>query len=286
MRSFTPITCQLSVTLPCFTPPSCGRNLGFIGLLLVLSGWMFAGDVAPSISLMNTDLNWTENAAGVTLFPPGSTVDDPDSDIKSIAITITQNSNANDVIEGGSFTKTNPGGLPTWTYSTQGTPGEYSTLINALTFRNTSENPGGLVRTVRVAVTDATDKSVSVTATIAVTVVDTAPTVSAMKAGISWTENAAGVTLFPSGSTVVDPDSDIKSIAITITANSNANDVIEGGSFSKTNPGKDNNAGQALLFSFFRSTPPERRTPSSRLGFCARMVTSSQGGKESDCPGI
>lgn len=140
-------------------------------------------------------LAYTENAAA-TAISPALTVADADGDVTGATVAITANdAGAEDVL---GFTDQNgiTGSVSGGTLTLTGTASAatYQAALRSVTYRNTSDTPSTLVRTVTFRATDG-DLSNTQARTITVTAVDDAPTVSTSGGSTAYTEQAAAVVV-------------------------------------------------------------------------------------------
>ena len=109
------------------------------------------------------------------------------------------------------------------------TPIRTQTLLRAITFRSTSENPSQLPRTVRVILTDGDGgTSIAVSKTVNVVAVIDIPIIRAFDTAITYTENGIPL-LLDIDATIVDVDSanfDTGQLIVQIAANGQAADII------------------------------------------------------------
>ena len=211
---------------------------------------------APVIASFDTALNYVENDVPL-LLDADATVSDVDSanlDTGVLTVTLTANSEAADRVEirnqgvavgeigvnvanvtfGGAIIGTFVGGSGATplvvTLNASATPAAVQALVQNLTYRNVSETPSTLPRTVTVALTDGDGGTSNVgTKTINVAAVNDAPVIAAFDAAIGYTE-AAPAVLLDADATVADIDSvnlDTGALTITLTANSEAEDRVE-----------------------------------------------------------
>lgn len=211
---------------------------------------------APVIASFDTALNYVENDVPL-LLDADATVSDVDSaDLGTgvLTVTLTTNGETADRVEirnqgvaagqigvsganvtfGGTTIGTFVGGSGVTplvvTLNASATPVAVQALLQNLTYRNVSETPSTLPRTVTVALTDGDGGTSNVgTKTINVAAVNDAPVIAAFDAAIGYTE-AAPAVLLDADATVADIDSvnlDTGALTITLTANSEAEDRVE-----------------------------------------------------------
>ncbi|SDG29181.1 Ig-like domain-containing protein [Limimonas halophila] len=203
------------------------------------------------------DLDWTEGD-GATRIDPNASVSDPDGsgDVAdgSVTVQVTGNAQDNDELAidtDGDFS-INSGdlvfnsttiGTVTETSGTDGdgtvTGGDALTvdlngkasednvgaLAQAVTFRNTTDQPGSDERTVELSVTDGSGDTGSATSAVAVTPVNDAPTVDAATVGLDTVEQnasdpdgmAVSDVLGKSGVNLSDPDTDTAQVGTAVT---------------------------------------------------------------------
>jgi large repetitive protein len=185
----------------------------------------------PVLANGSNSVTFTEPSPVVVL-NGAITVTDPDStNLASATATITGNYvNGQDVL---AFTNTaNITGVwdaPTGRLTLTGsdTVANYQAALRSVTYNNTSLNPSTTARTVTFQVNDGAVLSNTVTTTVNVTAVNTAPTVTTSGGSLSYTENDPAAVI-DSGVTVTDPDSiNISGATVQITTNcQSAQDVL------------------------------------------------------------
>ncbi|MFO1008355.1 MAG: hypothetical protein U0929_20515 [Planctomycetaceae bacterium] len=130
----------------------------------------------------------------------------------------------------GTFTGGVGAGALTVTLNAGATPQAVQALLRNITFRNISDNPKDLVRTLRVSVTDGDGgTSAQVTKSIQVTSVNDAPVIGAFDTAVAYKAKAAAV-LLDTNATVIDPDSlnlDGGKLTVRLSANAQADDRLE-----------------------------------------------------------
>ena len=164
---------------------------------------------APTVT-PSSNLAYTEGE-GAKALDGGVTITDPDStQISGATVQITGNyANGQDVLAfANTATITGSFNAVTGTLTLTGadTLANYQAALRTVTYTNTSNAPSALTRTVTWNATDASaGTGAGLTSTIAVTSLNTAPTVTAGST-VSYTENAAALVL-ESALAVTDPDS-------------------------------------------------------------------------------
>ncbi|MFZ6045561.1 DUF4347 domain-containing protein [Pseudomonas sp. CR3202] len=197
----------------------------------------FSGDtdpplIAPSLSATGSNPSFTENGSAVDLFS-SVTADTHDSgqSFSGMTLSVTNVSNgASELLNiGGSDIALNNGnsgtiaGIGNYSVSVAGSTAivtlsgmsrtniQMGTLVDGITYRNTSDSPGGTSRAVTItSVTDSggsnNSASPNITSTVAVTPVNDAPSLAPANDTAFYTENGAGAVL-SSTLTISDPDS-------------------------------------------------------------------------------
>jgi len=134
--------------------------------------------------------SWVENAPAVTLLDAAATLTDADNAILSSATFVLTNGQADDILEFGALppgitATTNPAsalalpGTFTLTLSGSASQADYLTALRTVTYRNLSEDPDTMTRTISLTVNDGIGDSAVATTTVAVTAVNDAPVGSA-----------------------------------------------------------------------------------------------------------
>ena len=169
-----------------------------------------APNVAPSITISATALSYTENAPA-TAVDDALTVTDPDSpNLVSARVSVSANfSSAQDVLgfesQNGISGVYDPAtGVLTLTGITTRT--NYETALRAVTYRNSSDNPTVLARTVSLSVNDGTADSTVKTRQVNVVAVNDAPDITMTAAPMVY-EEASGEQVIDPGLEVSDVDS-------------------------------------------------------------------------------
>ena len=217
---------------------------------------VIARNDAPAIAGFDTTVSYTEGAAAVVV-DSNATVSDADSPNfeggRLVAQLITNGQSADRleirhqgtgagqigldgavVLYGGQSIGTFTGGVGAGTLvvtlNASATPQAVQALLRSITFRNISDNPKDLVRTLRVSVTDGDGGASSqVTKSIQVTPVNDAPVIGAFDTAVTYKAKAAAV-LLDTNATVADPDSlnfAGGKLTVGLTANAQADDRLE-----------------------------------------------------------
>ncbi|MBR1143456.1 cadherin domain-containing protein [Bradyrhizobium sp. AUGA SZCCT0431] len=184
-------------------------------------------NVAPIVTAGDT-LNYTENATSVV--DPTITITDPDNaNMTGARVAISGGfDNTQDVLN---FT---PVGAITGSYnpvtgvltlSGTDTQANYELALESVTYQNTSDNPTTVQRTLSYTVNDGSVDSAAATATINVPAVNDAPVITPTGGSTAYVENAAAVTI-DGALTVTDPDSQIVSAQVRVSANFQAGDSL------------------------------------------------------------
>jgi len=211
-------------------------------------------NAAPAIAIAGTNLSYTENAAA-TQIDSTATLSDPDGDADwdggTLEVQITANNEAADEISipdnivgtintsGTSLrdgattigtlsasegTVTN-GTKLTITFNASTTNARVQQVLRAISYRNTSDNPGTANRTVTFTATDKNSAAASDTRTIAVTAVNDPPTLTATPNNPGFTENGAAAIPFQTTAiSTVESGQSITTLVLTVT------NVLDGGS--------------------------------------------------------
>ncbi|REE02117.1 Ig-like domain-containing protein [Marinoscillum furvescens] len=213
---------------------------------------VLAPNTAPTVSLDNSTLAYTENAAA-TLIDPLGTVSDPDGDADwdggTLSVQITANNEASDELsiddqdaDGTTITISaidilangtdvgdlneaggivNNGAILTVTFDPDATNAIVQEVLQSFRYRNTSDDPSELDRTITVIATDNSIESTNDTRTVSVTAVNDAPTISGSASMTSILEdetNSSGTPiksiLTSLNATYTDPDGPGAGIAI------------------------------------------------------------------------
>src|SRR5262249_22993195 len=103
------------------------------------------------------------------------------------------------------------------TLSGSATKAQYQTALQSVTYRNTSDSPTTTARSVKYQVTDGTDASAEVTATVNITAVNDAPTLSISLASTTYNDGPANEHFNPVSGTLSasDPDGPTSTFGIT-----------------------------------------------------------------------
>ena len=169
-----------------------------------------AVDDAPVVVAGHT-LSYSEGDAATAIDLLVAVSDDDSANLTSATVQITGNyADGQDLLDFTSqFGITGSFNATTGTLSLNGTATvlEYQTVLQSVTYANSSNNPSILPRTVTFTTSDGNSSSSPATATIQVAAVNDAPDLqpdAPLHAG--YTENAATATALLTGGTVVDPD--------------------------------------------------------------------------------
>lgn len=217
---------------------------------------VIARNDAPVIGAFDTTVNYTEGAAGVLVDNNAtvSDVDSPNFEGGRLVVQLIANGQSTDQLEirhqgtgagqigmsgttvlyGGQSIGTFTGGVGTAalvvTLNSGATPLAVQALLRNITFRNISDNPKDLVRSIRAYVIDGDGgTSAHVTKSIQVTPVNDAPVIGAFDTAVTYKAKAAAV-LLDTNATVADPDSlnfDGGKLTVRLTANAQADDRLE-----------------------------------------------------------
>ena len=189
----------------------------------------------PPVLTAGATLNYTENQAATPIDGTITVVDPDNGTLASATVQITAGyQDGADLLD----CPTGCGGLTaiftpaTGTLSLSGSASlaAYQALLNSVTYVNTSDDPNTATRTVTWIGNDGVVASTPVTSTIHVTAVNDAPVLTA-GGTLSYTENDPA-TAIDTGVVATDPDSNIASATVQITANyQNGFDLL---SFSNT----------------------------------------------------
>ena len=212
-------------------------------------------NLRPVIGAFDTAITYTENGSPLRLDTNAtvSDVDSPNFDTGKLTITLTANRQVTDVISivtggvgatsvsttgsqvsvGGVLMGTFAGGTNNAalvvTLNDAATPLRTQTLLRAIAFRSTSENPSQLPRTVRVMLTDGDGgTSIAVSKTVNVLAVIDIPIIRAFDTAITYTENGIPL-LLDIDATIVDVDSanfDTGQLTVQLAANGQTTDII------------------------------------------------------------
>ena len=212
-------------------------------------------NLSPVVGAFDTAITYTENGSPIRL-DTNATVTDTDSpnfDTGKLTITLTVNRQTSDVISilaGGagatsvsvSGSQVSVGGVLIGTFAggtnnaalvvtlnAAATLIRTQSLLRAIAFRSTSENPSQLQRTVRVILTDGDGgTSVAVSKTINVVAVNDKPVIGAFDTAVTYTENGSPL-LLDLDATIVDVDSanfDTGQLTVRLSVNGQASDII------------------------------------------------------------
>ena len=190
-------------------------------------------NIPPSIGAFDATVKYTENAAAV-IVDSNATVIDPDSanlEGGTVSVAISQNALASDRLEIrnvgtgagqigvsgtsvlfagtviGSFTGGNGASALVVSLNTNATVASVQALLRNVTYRNDSDNPGTLTRTVSVTMSDGDGgTSEAVSKLIEVIARNDAPVIAGFDTTVNYTEGAAAV-LVDNNATVSDADS-------------------------------------------------------------------------------
>ena len=150
---------------------------------------------------VNADATFTENDVSPALVDNGITISDIDNTTLSGATVSISNNLATDEDE-LSFTATGSimgifdAASGVLTLSGSGTLAEYQTVLQSVSYNNTSEDPSALARTIDFVVNDGTDNSNTVSRTVNVVAVNDAPVISSTNtAALSYTQSATALLL-------------------------------------------------------------------------------------------
>ncbi len=220
---------------------------------------------APSISINNASLSYTENGSAAQI-DSAATATDPDAannwDGGKLEIQITSNGESADrltipdnivgnINTSGTEIRDNTtviGSLSasegsvtgtaklTITFNASTTDAHIQSLVRAIHYDNTSDAPGTGARIIRFALRDKDGYTVEDSRTINVTAVNDGPAIASLPASVTVTEDAAS-NVDLSAATLSDPDSASGSITLTITAGAGTLAATTGGSVTVTNSG-------------------------------------------------
>src|SRR5690606_26050812 len=137
----------------------------------------------PILSPANTNADYTENSAGVSIFPMATVTDAENNPITSATISISDRRDG-DVLSVGSpspYTPTWNAGTGVLTLTGSGTPVQMQTALRTVTYSSTSDNPtfGGThgTRQINLTVIDSEGSvSNSITSQVTITALNDAPT--------------------------------------------------------------------------------------------------------------
>jgi len=172
---------------------------------------------------------YTENAAAVSIVDVDAAITDvDDTSLESMTVTIT-NVVSGDILDadvsGASIAKSYDSGTGVLSLIGTDTVANYQAVLRTLTFASISNNPTDTARTIEVVINDGADDSAVATATVNVTPVNDAPTLTGVDATIAYTEGDAATDLLASATIAESDDTNIESATITIT-NFVAGDVL------------------------------------------------------------
>ena len=194
---------------------------------------------APVVTVTSGNTTYTEGDPAVAIDPSLTVADVDSTNLNGATVTITNFVAGEDLLS-----VTAPAGITSTfsngvlTLSGVATVAEYETVLQSLTYRNSSSDPTLGDRTIRIAVNDGQLGSTPVNRTVRVIPVNDAPIVTLANTTITYTENQAAL-LLDGNLNVSDSDSsNLTSATITIT-NFAAGDVLDvtipsGVSISKT----------------------------------------------------
>ncbi|MDF3123447.1 Ig-like domain-containing protein [Rheinheimera sp. 1928-s] len=183
---------------------------------------------APAVRIATSDATVTDdgNIAGMTLVLTAT----PDGASEVIAYSASLNGGASLVSQGltGSYNS----GTRTYTLTGTTTAAVYQSVLRALVYNNSSQNPTTTARTVTITVTDAGSATAQATSTINITAVNDAPVVTASGGTTAFTEGnnvASTPVAIDTGLTLSDVDNaNMASATISITGNLQAGQDILG----------------------------------------------------------
>ncbi|MCJ1886616.1 DUF4347 domain-containing protein [Pseudomonas sp. LA21] len=221
----------------------------------------FTGDtnppsVSPSLTATPAAPTFTENGSAVDLFSGVvANTNDAGQTFSGMTLTVTNvSSDASDVLNIGGIdiglvntASTSVGGLGTYSVSLVGGTAtitlsglnrdntQMAQLIDAMTYRNSGDNPGNLSRVVSIAsIVDSgasnSNANPGISSTVTVIPVNDAPALTPVNTNVGYTENGAGVIL-NSGLSIADPDSSASFQGATVAISDvRAGDVLSVGS--------------------------------------------------------
>jgi hypothetical protein len=204
-----------------------GTSNGGVDTDPIANNFTITQNVAPTVTAGGT-LNYAEND-GPTVIDSTIAITDTDSpDMAGAKVAITTGFAIQDVLD---FTAS--GGItglydaPTGVLTLTGTASQaaYETVLESVTYRNTSDNPSTAQRTVSYTVNDGFVESAAGTATVNVTASNDAPLITPTGGSTAYIENAAAVTV-DGTLTVTDPDSSIVSAQVRVSVGFQTGDSL------------------------------------------------------------
>lgn len=218
-------------------------------------------NLPPTVTLNATDLPYTENDLLTQLAPTATLVDGDslDHDTGTMTAAITANGTANDVLDlvttaqierqtnnvvfDPSGAATVVGTIPASgagsglnnnsliiTFNANAIPAIVQDVLQAIGYRNTSENPSAAVRTVQFTSTDGDGGTSNLpTMTITITPVNDAPSIGVAAGPVTFIENDP-LTVLDAAATATDADSadfDTGTLTVSITNNGTTNDQLD-----------------------------------------------------------
>lgn len=251
---------------------------------------------APTLTATGTNPGFTENGSPVDLFSGvTAATNDTGQNFTGAAFTVTNvsngasevlsidgtsigltNGNSGSLANGGSYSVTVVSGTATVTLSGMSrSNAQMGTLIDNITYSNSSDNPGNSNRVVTItAITDSGSNNNTVTpniaSTVSVTPVNDAPTITATGNNPTYTENGSAVDLFSSVSiNTIETGQTITSMTLTVTNLADGSDEllrIDGTDIALLNGSNGTTAGNGISYSI------------SLVGSTATITLSSVGG--------
>jgi len=188
---------------------------------------------APSISLASGSVSYTEDSPAIAI-DNAATTSDPDGDADwdggTLEVQITANAESADELSipdlGPEGTVTGASTL-TVTFDADATNSLVQEMVQAVHYRNTSDNPGTDDRTVTFTLTDKKGGSAVGTRPIQVGAVNDAPSLSPTRGSVTYTEDGPAIVIADTA-TVSDPDADWDggTLEVQITDGAESTDVI------------------------------------------------------------
>jgi hypothetical protein len=238
---------------------------------------------APVLTIANaTNPSFTEDAGAINVAPNATVTDTDSADLTSMTITLVGVAGRPQDVESLSYTTV--GGITgsyvpgTGVLALSGTTtvANYQSVLRSLQYNNTSQNPTAGNRSVTVVASDGTLSSTPVTATLTVTPVNDAPTVSA-PATFTLTEDTTGNLLY-TGTPFADVDSASLTVTLSvadgsINATGNANVLVGGSATARTFNGTTAN-----LNAFFTTAGNITYTPAANNTTARTLTTTASDG--------
>ncbi len=156
----------------------------------------------PTITVSAAHVAYTENAAATVLDNTLTVTDPDDTNLNSARVAITGNfASGEDILAasttGTSITASYNGGTGVLTLSGVDTVAHYQQVLRTVTYRNSSDNPSGLQRTVSITANDGSVNSAVQTKLVDVTPVNDPPVVVSVAGPLTFTEKDAPKTIAP-----------------------------------------------------------------------------------------